>query len=169
MAPRVQSGSGPRYLARVNRRETGIALLSLLIGACAGVTMAPVAAKDAPGPKASVLHKDRAPRAQAPHGKAEIRHLARGEAAYLGLLRMEPGAKVPAHRDATEEFIYVLEGRGVMSIDGEVFEVGSETAIFMPADAEVSFENGETPMVALQVFAGPGPAAKYEAWSRTAD
>lgn len=153
----------------MNPRETIIALLSVLIGACAGATLGPAAARDGGARTATVLHREQAPRAQAPHGRAEIRHLARGEAAYLGLLRLDPGAKVPSHRDATEEYIYVLEGRGTMNIDGDSFEVGPETAIFMPAQAEVAFENGDAPMVALQVFAGPGPAAKYETWARVAD
>jgi mannose-6-phosphate isomerase-like protein (cupin superfamily) len=152
----------------MNRRESIIASITLLLGACAGATLAPVAATPGAPTKPSVLDAAAAPRARAPHGKAEIRHLARGDAAYLGLLRMDPSAAVPLHRDATEEYIYVLEGSGVMSIDGERFEVKANTAVFMPANAEVSFQNGDTTMVAVQVFAGPGPAAKYEAWEALA-
>jgi hypothetical protein len=37
-------------------------------------------------------------------------------------------------------------------------------AVYMPADATVSFENGGAPMRALQVFAGPEPAKKYQKW-----
>ncbi len=101
----------------------------------------------------------------APSGKAKITHLALGQNAFLGKLEMEGGGKVPVHRDATEEYIYILEGNGVMTIDGKQYEVGPNTAIYMPANAEVSFEGGGEKLVALQVFAGPQPAAKYDAWA----
>jgi hypothetical protein len=35
----------------------------------------------------------------------------------------------------------------------------------VPAQARVSFDNGRENLVALQVFAGPGPAAKYATWA----
>ena len=79
-------------------------------------------------------------------------------------MRMEPGAAVPVHRDGTEEYIHVLEGGGKMTIDGHSYEITAGTTIFMPANAEVSFENGDAEMIALQVFAGPEPAKKYDAW-----
>ncbi len=150
----------------MNLRECLIASFALCVGACAGASLTPVVAgPSASTPRARVQSFELAPRARAPSGKAEIRHLARGEAAYLGLLRMDGGAAVPTHRDATEEYIHVLEGQGTILIDGEHFDVGPSSTIFMPANAEVSFQNGEAPMVALQVFAGPAPAAKYDAWT----
>ena len=98
-------------------------------------------------------------------GKGDIRVLARGDNAFLGRLELAPGGKVPEHRDPTEEYIHILEGSGRFTIDGRTYEVGPGTTIFMPAGALVSFENGpEEKMVAIQVFAGPEPAAKYEAW-----
>jgi quercetin dioxygenase-like cupin family protein len=101
----------------------------------------------------------------APHGKARISLLARGEEAFVGRLELAPGAAVPTHRDPTEEYIVVLEGSGEMTMDGQTFPVTKGTAVYMPAHAEVSFRNGDAPMVALQVFADPGPADKYEAWT----
>jgi quercetin dioxygenase-like cupin family protein len=118
---------------------------------------------DQPAPP-TVIPLAEAPRATAPSGKATITHLARGQNAYLGLLRMDAGAAVPVHRDPTEEYIHVLEGGGTMMIDGQSHAVTAGTTIYMPADAEVSFQNGEQEMVAVQVFAGPEPSAKYDAW-----
>jgi quercetin dioxygenase-like cupin family protein len=155
------------------------ALLStFLLGACTTVALQTAAAPDAPAsdgaPASSTNGEPLAPTviplaearsATAPHGKATIIHLALGHNAYLGRMRMDPGAAVPVHRDATEEYIHVLEGVGVMTIDGRDYEIGPGTTIFMPANAEVSFQNGETEMQALQVFAGPEPAKKYDAWT----
>jgi quercetin dioxygenase-like cupin family protein len=151
-------------------------LLTFLLGACTTVALQTAAAPDPdpePAPsssaevalEASVIALVDAPSATAPHGKATITHLALGHNAYLGRMRMDPGAAVPVHRDATEEYIHVLEGGGIMTIDGRDYEIGPGTTIFMPANAEVSFQNGELEMQALQVFAGPEPAKKYDAWT----
>lgn len=101
----------------------------------------------------------------APSGKAQIIKLATGQNAFLGKLEMDGGGKVPTHRDATEEYIYILEGSGVMKIDGKTYEVGPNTAVYMPANAEVSFDGGPDKLVAIQVFSGPEPSAKYDAWT----
>lgn len=153
-------------------------LAMFVLGACASVAVQTAAAPEpepsptptttaasASGSAATVVALAAAARATAPSGKATITHLARGSNAYLGLLRMDAGAAVPAHRDPTEEYIHVLEGSGTMTIDGERYEVDAGTTVYMPADAEVSFQNGGAPMVAIQVFAGPEPAAKYDAWT----
>ncbi|MFO7563696.1 MAG: cupin domain-containing protein [Enhygromyxa sp.] len=123
----------------------------------------PVSQQDPP----TVVALAEAPRALAPNGKASIIHLARGHEAYLGMLQMDAEAAVPTHRDPTEEFIHVLEGGGTMTIDGQTYEITAGTTIYMPANAEVSFQNGAEPMRAIQVFAGPEPATKYEAWEPT--
>ena len=41
---------------------------------------------------------------------------------------------------------------------------GEAVIIFMPAGVTVSYQNGDAELVALQVFAPPGPAAKYDRW-----
>ena len=48
---------------------------------------------------------------------------------------------------------------------GVRFEIAAGSTVFMPAGAVVSYQNGDAPMRALQVFAGPAPAAKYDAWT----
>ncbi len=99
---------------------------------------------------------------------ADVYLLAQGDNAFLARLEMAPGGEVPEHRDATEEYIHILEGGGVFKIDGQAHTVGPGTTIYMPANALVSFKNGDVRLVAIQVFAGPGPAVKYEAWTPVA-
>lgn len=146
-------------------RRTGIAIVFLL-GACAGSAASTVGgsiAATTPG-EAAVVPLSAAPVRVAPSNKARIKQLARGHNAFLGLLEMEPGAKVPIHKDPTEEYIHVLKGSGKIQIDGTSHEITAGTTIYMPANAEVSFENGGEKTVALQVFAGPEPSLKYDAW-----
>ena len=105
-----------------------------------------------------------APVKWAPSGSARIKMLARGENAFVGMLRMDAGAAVPEHQDSTEEYIVVVEGSGTITIDGNSREISAGDAVYMPAEATVSYENGAAPMRALQVFAGPDPAKKYQKW-----
>ena len=104
-------------------------------------------------------------RLQASHGKARVLPLASGRKAWLGILELDGGVAVPEHADATEEFIHVLEGRGTITVDGTRRAVGPGDTVYMPAGATVSYQNGETPLKAVQVFAGPEPASKYATWT----
>lgn len=144
-----------------------------VLGACTTAVVQSSASRSAsvdelpprPPSDATVIPIADALRARSPTGQASITHLAHGQNAYLGMLEMNPDAAVPSHRDPTEEFIHVLDGGGTMIIDGQTFEITAGTTIYMPANAEVSFHNGPAPMRAIQVFAGPEPAGKYDAWT----
>lgn len=105
-----------------------------------------------------------APVREAPPGSARIHLLAEGKEAFIGRLVVEPGARVPEHRDPTEEYIHVLRGGGHMSIDGVELDVGVGDTVFMPAKALVWFQNGDAQTEVVQVFAGPEPARKYDGW-----
>jgi len=156
-------------------RSSPFSLVAMFVlGACASVVVQTSASKPAredpiEPPSAAgepeVIALEAAPRAIAPNGSASITHLARGHNAYLGKLEMEAGGAVPVHRDPTEEFIHVLQGRGTMTIEGREYAITPGTTVYMPAGVEVSYRNGDEPLVALQVFAGPEPAAKYDAWT----
>lgn len=125
-----------------------------------------MATKEAAAAAAAVTPLSAVEQRQKGGGAAKIWALARGHNAFLGKLEMAPGGKVPEHRDATEEYIHILSGGGTFTIDGQTHAVGPGTTIYMPANALVSFDNGPEPLVAIQVFAGPEPAAKYDAWDR---
>ena len=103
------------------------------------------------------------------NGKAQIWRIAGKpegtQNAFFGVLELAAGAKVPVHRDATEEYIYILSGAGQMTIDGVTRTVVPGTGIFMPANAEVSFvASSDGPVRAVQFFASQGPERKYDAW-----
>ena len=120
-------------------------------------------------PAHQVVHYTDADRRQTPSGKAAVYRIAGkqegAQNAFFAVLEIQPGAKVPVHRDATEEYIFIQAGSGTITIDGKVHAVQPGTGVFMPANAEVSFEaTGEVPVLAVQFFAGQGPEAKYDKW-----
>jgi quercetin dioxygenase-like cupin family protein len=154
------------------RRSTISVLVAFAMGAC---TTAAVQTAAAPAPAEAVAWSPpisevltRAADAQRRHppGKPEVSVtvLARGEKAFLARLQMPAGAAVPQHRDSTEEYIHVLEGGGTITVDGTAHTIATGDTVYMPAGAEVSFTNGDAPLVAMQVFAGPEPASKYGVW-----
>ena len=115
-------------------------------------------------PALQVVSLETAAHRQAPSKKADVHILARGKNAFMAILKMAPKAKVPLHRDKTEEYIYILEGSGTIQIDGKKTKIKAGDAVYMPANAEVTFENSDQPLVGLQVFAGPESADKYLKW-----
>jgi len=140
-------------------------LAALLVAASALSTAAIAAPSGTPKSTPTIVRMADAPVRVAGHGKARIALLARGEQAFIGRLELDPGAKVPAHRDPTEEFIHMVSGSGVVTIDGLAREVGPGDTIYMPAGAEVSYVNGPERLVAIQVFADPQPADRYQGWA----
>ena len=158
-------------MAGISRHLTVLA--AFVLGACAATAVRtsaspPEAAPSEaamPGVSPPITRAAEAERRVAPNGKARVTMLARGREAFVGKLEMDAGAAVPEHRDSTEEYVHVLEGAGTMVIDDVAYPIAKGDTVYMPADAKVSFQNGDAPLVGLQVFAGPEPAAKYDAWT----
>ncbi|MCB9568918.1 MAG: cupin domain-containing protein [Myxococcales bacterium] len=153
-------------------------VIAFLLGACASAAVTSVASEATPLPADAdakesaaasaprlVVAAGEAERRRAPNGKGEVFIYARGENAFLARLELDAGGAVPEHRDATEEYLYILEGSGDLVIDGKAYAISPGSAVYMPANALVSFQNGDARLVAVQVFAGPEPAAKYDAWT----
>lgn len=149
--------------------------LAFVLGACAGTTASvvatplagstsPLSSEGAPDTP-SVVAEGAAASRVAGSGKARITELVRGQNAFLGRLWLAAGAAVPEHRDGTEEYLHVLSGGGVLTIDDQEYMLSPGSTVFMPAKAKVSYKNGSEELVALQVFAGPEPAAKYDDWA----
>jgi quercetin dioxygenase-like cupin family protein len=147
--------------------KTGLAILPvMLLSACASAPCpAPAVPPSAsPAPPAEVRSFAAAPLKTSPNGKSSVRLLAQGANAFLGKLELQAGASVPENEDPTDEYIHVLSGHGTLTMDGKQYEIAPGSTIYMPAHVKVSYQNGDEPLVAIQVFAGPGPAAKYDAW-----
>ena len=158
--------------------RSSTAAIAFALGACTTAAVQSPSAAPEPPPVAqsqppkvwpaispAVVAAADAERRKAPNGKGLVTFLARGEEAFIARLELDAGAAVPLHRDATEEYIHVLEGSGVIAVDGTRHEIGPGATVYMPAGAEVSYQNGDGRMVAIQIFAGPDPAKKYWDWT----
>lgn len=73
----------------------------------------------------------------------------------LGVAELPPGAHEPVtHRHAQVEAYYVLEGEGLVLLDGVEYPVRAGSVVFVPGDAEHGAANtGEGTLRLLYVFA----------------
>ena len=55
--------------------------------------------------------------------------------AKIPMICLEPGQEIPAHPSGTGVF-YVLEGKGIMSLDGEEIELSKGKVVFAPEGSE---------------------------------
>ena len=147
---------------------------ALALSACATTGSAP---DPSPAPPAPIVQEEALPEIAplvqqreeashrvAPHGAITIRWLASGTNAYLGELYIEPGTVVPPHQHSSEEYLLILEGGGVLTIEGVDYQLGPGSVALIPARHEHSFVNGPEPTLATQVFASPEGALRYLDW-----
>lgn len=85
-------------------------------------------------------------------------------AASMTLLEFQPGAEVPEHvHEASAEILYVQEGAAEMTVAGEKRRVVQGDAVYIPAGVKHSARvvSDKAPFKAVQVYAGPGPEARF--------
>jgi mannose-6-phosphate isomerase-like protein (cupin superfamily) len=87
-----------------------------------------------------------------------------GEAA-VEMLSADAGFTVAKHKhDASIEILYVIEGKGTMTIGGETYDVRPGTAVWVPKGVEHSFTgDATTPLLALQIYTPGGPEERFKA------
>jgi quercetin dioxygenase-like cupin family protein len=75
------------------------------------------------------------------------------EAVTVGLSEFPPGGVLPLHHHAPAEVYHVLEGEGVVEVDGERHLLRPGLSLFIPANARHRTTNtGEGPLRFLFVF-----------------
>lgn len=99
-----------------------------------------------------------------PAGVGNVTELVRGRNAVVSRLVLAPGARIPPNVDPTEEYVVVLDGTGTTTVDGVTHDLYPGVALYIPPGVEAGAICGDAPLTVLQVFAGPKPADKYQAW-----
>jgi quercetin dioxygenase-like cupin family protein len=74
-------------------------------------------------------------------GRVLWQTLAEGEGLTLGVARLPPGEELHEHRHEQSEVYLVLEGAGVVTVDGEARDVAEGAAVFIPGNALHSCRN----------------------------
>jgi mannose-6-phosphate isomerase-like protein (cupin superfamily) len=72
----------------------------------------------------------------------------------LGVARLPPGATLREHRHEQPEVYFVLEGSGVVTIDGSTRRVDADAGVFIPSNAAHSIKcTGGTDLRVAYAFA----------------
>ncbi len=117
------------------------------------------------GPVASVVHAGRIAPRIADEGQTRVVPITRGEKAYLGEFSLAPGVELKPRAREAEEYLYILTGSGVLTVDERSYLVGPRMGIYLPAGSQVGWINGPDRLVAVQFFAGPSPGPDYLEWN----
>ena len=100
-------------------------------------------------------------------GKAKVRILldkesTGEEAAYLGVLEADAGAKVPEHKhDKSDEILFVVKGDAKTVIGGAATPGEDETAVHIPENT-LHTATFAAPTRAIQIYAPAGPEQRFK-------
>ena len=76
------------------------------------------------------------------------------EALTAGVAELQPGDRLGLHRHTPPEIYYVLEGSGIVTLDGVEHEIAAGAAVFIPGDCEHGIRNdGASPLRVFYAFA----------------
>jgi len=87
----------------------------------------------------------------------------------MGVQEMDAGGLIPLHNHPdAEELLFVYAGRARITLGGQVFEVGRETAVLFPQGAwhEIEALEGE-PLKLTWTFAPPGYEHTFREMARS--
>jgi mannose-6-phosphate isomerase-like protein (cupin superfamily) len=83
-------------------------------------------------------------------------------AAYAGLLTAGAGTSVPEHVHGKEdELLWILSGKGSMTVAGETLPVEAGMAVHIPAGAKHSFQT-DAGLTAVQFYTPSGPEQRFK-------
>ncbi len=86
--------------------------------------------------------------------KGEI--LMSGEKCMMMVNTIEPGIPTPPHSHPHEQIGYLIEGTGILYIDGETQEMEAQATFLVPPKSSHNFDaTGDKPAVLVEAFAPP--------------
>ena len=79
-----------------------------------------------------------------------------GEKCMMMVNTIEPGVPTPPHSHPHEQIGFLIEGTGILYIDGETRELEAQAAFLVPGGVAHNFDaTGDRPAVLVECFAPP--------------
>ncbi|TET71385.1 cupin domain-containing protein [Candidatus Bathyarchaeota archaeon] len=102
-----------------------------------------------------IIKREDAPTLETVKGRhGEI--LMAGEKCMMMINTIEPGIPTPPHSHPHEQIGYLIEGKGILYIDGETQEIEAQATFLVPPHADHNFDaKGDKPAVLIEAFAPP--------------
>lgn len=103
----------------------------------------------------NIVKRRDAPKLETVKGRSgEI--LMAGEKAMMMINTVESGIPTPPHTHPHEQIGFLLEGRGILYVDGETAEIEAQCTFLVPPHAAHNFDaTGDRPAVLIEAFAPP--------------
>lgn len=102
-----------------------------------------------------IVKREDAPTLETVKGrKGEI--LMAGEKCMMMVNTIEPGVPTSPHSHPHEQIGFLIEGKGILYIDGETREMEAQASFLVPGNAAHNFDaTGGKPAVLIEAFAPP--------------
>jgi len=102
-----------------------------------------------------IVRREDAPRLETVKGRHDEILMA-GEKCMMMINTIGLGIPTPPHRHPHEQIGFLVEGRGVLYVDGERREIEAQAAFLIPPNAAHNFDaTGASPAVLIEAFAPP--------------
>ena len=117
--------------------------------------------------KQQVINKKDVTGHVAPNGLAQVYHQIEHNCEhYMGTLVVKESMIVPAHtHPKSDEYLYVIKGKGKLVIDGRQYQVKKGDAIFIPKGILHSYENQSKMTEFVQIYTPKGPEQRFKKWA----
>ena len=113
---------------------------------------------------ARIIHANEARTYPLPGGKGTVDLFLDGVAVKVALEKIDarPGAEIPIHtHDGSDELLYILQGRGEMTVGEKTLVVSAGDAIHIPQYTPHGLKVSEH-VIAVQVYAPRGPEQRFK-------
>lgn len=102
-----------------------------------------------------IVKRENAPRLETVKGRqGEI--LLSGEKCMMMINTIEPGIPTAPHRHPHEQIGFLIEGTGILFIDGETQDMKAQSTFLVQPNAAHNFDaTGDQPAVLIEAFAPP--------------
>jgi quercetin dioxygenase-like cupin family protein len=88
------------------------------------------------------------------------KRLVMAERIEMEMVCYEPGqCTVEHHHVGQDEIFHILEGKGTVTVAGEIVPVKAGSVVYIPADVKHSVETGDTRLI-MVFFKSPGRSAR---------
>ena len=78
----------------------------------------------------------------------------------MSIAYLHPGEKIKPHSHNFEEAYFVLQGKGEMTIDGEVFRLKKNLSVYIPRNSvHTHINDGDEPLITICALSPPPPSS----------
>ena len=109
------------------------------------------------GPMARVVQASRVAPQVMDEGAWRVVPIIRGGKSYMGEFSLAPGAQLEVSGEGRDEYLYVLQGSALLRVNETTFFLGPRMGAYIPGEAEVTWVNGSSRLVAVQFFPAGSP------------